>query len=195
MSDYTVYESEQELREALTDVQDLLDDFRQTQSVLDQQRSVLAERVQGAIAIMEKQVSDYEQERDSLDQRHAELIEQRRPFEEARDRLQQQLDAKQDAKLGKKSPNLDADKPMSDQQQETVVQGPATKADIEKLQSQLSKPVPDLTLDPPGSGPSQAETVDKDLKLMAKIQQKQQQLDGASQNLRDNWNQSQGPKR
>jgi hypothetical protein len=39
------------------------------------------------------------------------------------------------------------------------------------------------------------ELIDRDLKLMAKIKEKEQRMDTASQNLRENWDRSKGRKR
>ncbi len=71
---------------------------------------------------------------------------------------------------------------------------PVTKADVDKLKSQLTKPQPELKLDPPG-GISQTSAIDRDLKLLATAREKQAKLDGASQNLRENWERSAKPKR
>lgn len=196
MSDYTVYDSEQELRENLNDVEELLADFDKKQQALDEQRGVLVDQVNGSLAIYEKQLHDYEAQRDELDGRQKELRDQRQPFEDARERLQLQVDAKREAKLdkqavnrsgigsGEKRPTVEPAKPT----------GPTTQEQIDQLKSQLSKPKPEPTLDPPGMGEDQASAIDKDLKLMAKIKAKEQKMDGASQKLQDNWNRSKGPK-
>lgn len=196
MSDITVYDTEQELREALTDMEDLLKDFEQTQQTLDEQRAELAEQVQGALAKYEARVADYESRRDDLDQRQAELTEFRNEFELARDQLQMQLDAKQDAKLGRSScSGSGGGGGSTEEPQRAQSDGmrPVSKEQIEKLKSQLSKPELSLELTPPG-GLVQADTIDKDLKLGAKIQQKQTRLTSASINMQGNWNRNGGPK-
>jgi hypothetical protein len=189
MSDYTVYATQQELREALSDINDLLSDFDKTQASLDEQRGVLADQVQGALAVYEKQVSDYEQRRDDLDLRQSDLNAQRKPFDEARERLQQQVDAK----LGKQTGGNDRGAGQANAVNHAT--GPTTREQIDNLKAQLSKPQIALQLNPPGAGASQASTIDKDLKLMAKIKEKEQKMDNASQKLKDDWNQSKGPKR
>lgn len=197
MSNITVYNSDDDLREAMADVEDLLADFKRTQLALDEERRLLAEEVQGAIVEMEQRVSGYEQSRDDVDRRLAELLEQRRPFEAAHKQLQQQLDAKEAVKHGKAPADADLGQKQGEREQAAQApkpSGPVTKADIEKLKSRLSKPKPDLTLDPPG-GISQASAIDKDLKLMARAREKQERLNEASLDLRSNWNRSSGPKR
>lgn len=197
MSDYTVYDSELELRENLNDVNELLADFDSRQQALDEQRGVLADQVQGALAIYEKQVSDYEQKRDDLDRRQNELREQRQPFDEARERLQTQVDAKRDTKLGKAASDGTVPE-VSNQTPDTKpdqANKPVTREQIDALKKELSKPDRELTLDPPGMGESQASAIDKDLKRMADIRQKEQKMDDASQNLREGWSRSNKPKR
>lgn len=207
MSDYTVYNSERELRENLSDLDDLLADYDKSQETLEEQRGVLADQVQGALAIYEKQVSEYEQKRDDLEHRQKELAQSRAEALENRDRLQQQVDAKQDAKLGKPDPELgkkaddEAGLKATGRERGTGqadginhTTGPTTREQIHNLKAQLSKPQPALNLDPPGMGDSQATTIDRDLKLMAKIKEKEQKMDGASKKIQDDWKRSNGPK-
>lgn len=198
MADYTLYRSEQELREQLSDLDDLLSDYDKTQEVLDEQRGMLADQVQGALAIYEKQVSDYEQKRDDLQRRQQELSEHRSEAVMNREVLQHQLDAKFGRSAGPATgPKGGGGEPMKAAGQAdgaSQPSGPATRQQIDSLKAQLSKPQPELTLDPPGMGQSQASRIDKDLKLMAKVKQKEQQLDNACKNLGENWERSKGPK-
>lgn len=198
MADHTLYHSERELREHLSDLDDLLSDYDKTQQALDEERGVLVDQVQGALAVYEKQVSDYERRRDDLDRRQQDLSEHRGEAQQNREVLQHQLDAK----LGKSVGDQAGPKTGASDQQKGASQadglgqptGPTTRDQIDKLKAQLSKPQPELTFDPPGMGESQASRIDKDLKLMAKIKEKEQLMDNASQNLRENWDRSKGPK-
>lgn len=198
MADYILYHSAQELREHISDLDDLLSDYDKTQEVLDEQRGVLVDQVQGALAIYEKQVSDYEQKRDDLERRQQELSEHRSEAEKNREVLQHQLDAKLGKSVDDKTgPKADASDPKKSAGQADGLDqptGPTTREQIERLEAQLSKPQPELTFDPPGMGPSQASVIDKDLKLMTKIKEKKQKMDDASQNLKDDWNNAKGPK-
>ncbi|TWT43475.1 hypothetical protein [Botrimarina hoheduenensis] len=204
MPDYTVYDSEQELRERIEDLNNLLSDYEKTQGVLDEERGVLADQVQGAKVIYDKQlnefeqrVSAYEQKRDDLDRRQREVAEGRADALENREVLQLQLDAKRGKKMtDRAAPKVDgAAKGVGQADGAAYTTGPTTREQIDQLKAQLSKPEPALALDPPGMGESQASVIDRDLKLMAKIKAKEQKLDDASQKLKDEWNQAKGPKR
>ncbi|TWT86728.1 hypothetical protein Mal64_35570 [Pseudobythopirellula maris] len=197
MSDYTIYDSEQELRERIDDLNDLLSDYEKTQAVLDEQRGVFADQVQGALAIYERQVSDYERKRDDLDRRQGELTKGRSDALENREALRHQLDAKRGKKAtdnaGPKAGGADRGAGQADGAAHTT--GPTTREQIDNLKAELSQPRPALAHEPPGMGGSQASEIDKDLKMMAKIKEKEQKMDGASKKLKDDWSLSKGPKR
>lgn len=186
MTEHTILYTEGELRGFIGELDDLLEDYRQTQQVLDEQRAVLTDQVQGALAEYEKRVSDYEQQRDSLDSRQAEHNRSVNAALENRAALQMQLDYR----LGKKPAGRD--NPAKPQAAE--VNPPktmASKDQVEKLEAQLSKPKPELKLDPPGAA-DQTSKIDADLKQLAK--EKRGQLNAASLKVRSEWKNGNGPK-
>lgn len=206
MSDYTIYESEQELREHLNELEDLMSDYDKTQEVLDEQRGVLVDQVQRALTTYENQHEAYELKRNDLDRRQKELSADRAAARENQEILQLQLDKK----LGKSTRDGVTKKPGGNDQGTAHTEGvnqtpePTLQEQIDRLKSQLSKPQPALNLEPPGMGNSQASAIDKDLKLMAKIKAKErelqqelketQKLEGASEKVADTPNRSKGPK-
>lgn len=196
MSDTIVYGSEAELRERLQQTEDTLADIKLCQQANEEQRSVLAEQVQGAQAVSEQDVREYEQRCDELDRQQADLRALEEDFVKSREVLLLQLDAKRDAKLGKRSVAVDDSKAKKAQQTAAAPQPllPTTKAQVEQLMAQKTKPMTKLTYDPPG-GISQAAQIDRDLKLDLKARKKQERLDDASLNMRANWNRSSSPKR
>jgi chromosome segregation ATPase len=201
MSNPAVYESDAELRSALSDVNEMLGDFQKRQEALNQQREQLQSHALQSKADYEVQTAQFEKRQQTLEKEQSLLSEQRKPFVESRDRLQHQLDAKQEAKQAKtqkagRAGNGGSDVPPKAKQatSNTPQSEPVTKAQVEQLKRQTGKPAPELNLNPPG-GISQAGQVDRDLKIAAQIRQKQVRLNDASINMRSNWNQRSGPKR
>lgn len=198
MSDVTSHNSDDELHEAIDDVKDLLVDFKHQQQQLDEERWILIEQTQGHLAMFENHTSDYEMKRDQLDLRQEDLTTHRKTFEKALADLNMQLDAKQEAKQDRstgESTSGDIPPPakpgaIADSGEPPKI---VTKEQIKKLKSQLNKPKIELTYSPPG-GMSQTSALDKDLKTMAKIHEKQGRLTEHSIRMRMNWNESKGPK-
>lgn len=196
MADTPVISTEKELRGYEKDLREDLEQYDRDLRAIEERRSVLAEKIQGSMAILEKHVSDYEHARDALDANERDLRENRQKAQTNYEVVQEQLKAKQAVKqdpLGRQSSKLDEGQQKASPAQDQP-KTMATKQDIEKLKEQLAKPEPSLELKPPG-GESQTDLINRDLKLAKEIHQKQGQLNDASQNVNHNFPHNNGPKR
>ncbi len=199
MTDISSHYSDDELNEAMQDVKDLLEDFKHQQQQLDDERYVIIDQVQATLAQHEKLTSDYEEKRDKLDLRQDDLTKNRQTFEKTLSELQMQVDAKQEAKQARKSTGKGSGKTPPPINQGTAAASGippqiVTKDQIKKLKSQLSKPKLELTYSPPG-GIGDASTLNKDLKKMAQIHEKQGRLTEASIRMRTEYNDKKGKSR
>jgi len=152
--------SEQELRDALADVQHVL--------------------------------ADFDRQEQQLNTKQAKLKEQRVEFEKSEKRLTGQLKQIVAAQHGQttkqtedgKTP-VNSNRAQNFQQADTAPKNKmVTKAQYDNLIDQVTRPKVTAAPKPPfGIRPSVAETVDRDMKILAKARQIRAKLDGAGQQV------------
>ena len=180
---------DQEILDALRDVEGEIAEFDRQQAALAAERYAQIDRAQGTQAMFEKQVSEYERDRDALELSQQDLDTRRKPFDEAREALRSRLAPT----LSTGAQAAEPEQPSIDRADAgSVSLAPGTRDDIEKLKEQRDKPALEHTLGPPGMAQGQAAAIAKD--LAERIQAKQARLDSSSDDLKNNWNHRRGPK-